>query len=207
VATAAVLALLWMSMVAPAIYRAGALSAQQAPPSGTKPVDPAKPAPPAPLRAQPGIQLAVPAPISPSSVVTSGGPAPFMVGAPGLPGGFRFSFKIDPKTPLADLLPVPPKSQARLRLIDDPMQAPELAFQEPLADVKNAMHHTAHQIAKINHLNRKKTDAFMHALLEKRAHLAGVSFAIGEYCRTEGARSGDVCNRVRRASHRLRNTS
>src|SRR5262245_38321633 len=111
VATAAVLALLWMSMVAPALYRAGALSRQQTPPSGTKPAAPAPPAPPTPLRAQPGIQLAVPAPISPSSVVTSGGPAPFMVGAPGMPGGLRFSFKIDPKTPLADLLPVPPKSQ------------------------------------------------------------------------------------------------
>src|SRR5207249_3591971 len=77
-----------------------------------------------------------------------------------MPGGsFRFSFNIDPNTPLQDLLPAPPKAlgQSRLRLIDDPTQAPELAFQEPLAnDVKSARHLTAHQIAKINHLNRKK---------------------------------------------------
>src|SRR5262249_60667112 len=74
------------------------------------------------------------------------------------------------------------------------------------ADVKNAMHHTAHQIAKINHLNRKKTDAFMHALLEKRADLAGLPFAMGDDCRTKGDRSREFAAAVEMVRHALRNT-
>lgn len=44
----------------------------------------------------------------------------------------------------------------------------------------------AHQIAKINHLNAKKTDAFMVALLEARPDLAGMPFNMGDACRTSG---------------------
>src|SRR5262249_18157950 len=104
--------------------------------------------------------------------------------------GARFTFKIDPKTPLADLLPTPPKSllQPRLRLIDDPAQAPELAFQEPLHKGK-ALAATAHQIAKINHVNAKKTDAFMEALLGRRADLSALPFKMGDACRTKADRA------------------
>src|SRR4029077_6991754 len=42
---------------------------------------------------------------------------------------------------------------------------------------------------KINHLNQKKTDSFMEALLGKRTDLAGLPFAMGDACRTKGDRS------------------
>src|SRR5262249_53198148 len=115
-ATAALLALLWLGVVTPAMDRAGALGAQQPPP---------------PTRTTLPDDTPVIGPGQPSA---SPGP------------GARFTFKIDPKTPLADLLPTPPKSllQPRLRLIDDPAQAPELAFQEPLHKGK-ALAATAHQ--------------------------------------------------------------
>jgi hypothetical protein len=140
--TAALLALFWMGMVAPALDCAGLVSAQQPPPSPNP------------------------------------GDVP------------RFKFKIDPKTPLADLLPMPPQAlpRPRVRLIDDPAQAPELAFQEPLQKGK-ALAATAHQIAKINHLNAKKTDAFMEALLGRRADLAALPFKMGDACRTKADRA------------------
>jgi hypothetical protein len=110
------------------------------------------------------------------------------------PGGLRFQFKIDPNTPLNDLLPVPPKVRrlAGPVLTDDLAQVPEILFQEPLArklGSQKALQQTAHLIAKINHLNQKKTDAFIEALLQKRADLAGLPFAMGDACRTKGERS------------------
>src|SRR5262249_46863366 len=111
--------------------------------------------------------------------------------------GARFTFKIDPKTPLAELLPTPPKAllQPRLRLIDDPAQAPELAFQEPLHKGK-ALAATAHQIAKINHVNAKKTDAFMEALLGRRADLSALPFKMGDACRTKTDRAREFAMAV-----------
>jgi hypothetical protein len=47
---------------------------------------------------------------------------------------------------------------------------------------------TAHQFAKISHLNAKKTDGFMIELLENRPDLAGLPFAMGDDCRTSGDR-------------------
>ena len=47
-----------------------------------------------------------------------------------------------------------------------------------------AMEATAHVMAKINHLNREKTDAFMLAMIEKRADLRGLPFLMGDECRT-----------------------
>jgi len=47
-------------------------------------------------------------------------------------------------------------------------------------------------LAKINHLNAKKTDAFMAALLESRSDLAGLPFQMGGACRTSGEQMKQV---------------
>jgi hypothetical protein len=106
----------------------------------------------------------------------------------------RFQFKIDPKTLLKDLLPLPPKTRkiAGPVLGDDLTQIPEVQFQaRPAKDVSNteAMKQIAHQMAKINHLNDKKTDGFLEALRKERLDLNGLPFAMGDACRTKGERS------------------
>ena len=96
-------------------------------------------------------------------------------------------FTINPDASLKELLPIPPKAGAVApRLIDDISQVPEVAFQEPLAKSPEALKLTAHTIAKINHLNRKKTDGFIEALLGERPDLAGLPMAMGDTCRTKG---------------------
>jgi hypothetical protein len=106
----------------------------------------------------------------------------------------RFHFKIDPKTPLKDLLPAPPalaRSTEQLPTADL-ATVPEVRFQEPgprdLPPGK-ALEQTAYAIAKINHLNAKRTDGFLQELLNQRPDLAGLPFAMGDACRTTGERS------------------
>lgn len=113
--------------------------------------------------------------------------------------GPRFQFKIDPKTPLDDLLPAAPTGsrQARLLVDDDLAKVPEVAFQGPPALAK-AHELTAHTIAKINHVNQKKTDAFMEALMKKRTDLAGLPFTLGEACRMKGERGTQFANSLTR---------
>jgi hypothetical protein len=109
-------------------------------------------------------------------------------------GARRFQFTIDPKTPLKDLLPVPPaiRGSATPTLAKDLTQVPEIHFQMPL-DKKlandEAIKETAHMMAKINHLNDKNPDGFMTALRGERVDLAGLPFAMGDACRTLGDRS------------------
>src|SRR5262249_33954630 len=77
-------------------------------------------------------------------------------------------------------------------LTDDLAQVPEVLFEQPAArDLPKgkALEQTAHAIAKINHLNKKKTDAFLEALLASRLDLAGLPVAMGDACRTRGERS------------------
>src|SRR5262245_20522049 len=103
---------------------------------------------------------------------------------------FRFTFVINPDAPLRDLLPIPPKASAGApRLIEDISQVPEVAFQEPLAKSPEALKLTAHTMAKINFLNRKKTDGFLEALLQERPDLLGLPMAMGDACRTKGDRT------------------
>jgi hypothetical protein len=104
-----------------------------------------------------------------------------------------FQFSIDPKTPLKDLLPITPKikKSAGPVLDDDLTRVPEVQFEEPLkkdGDGLAARRHIAFQIAKINHLNVKKTDSFLEALRGDRADLAGLPMAMGDACRTRGER-------------------
>jgi hypothetical protein len=106
----------------------------------------------------------------------------------------RFRITIDPKTPLTDLLPPPPKATAQKpsAFVDDLANVPELMLTEPLAnepDNHKAIEALALQIAKINHLNKEKPDRFMEVLLKERPDLAGLPFQMGTDCRLSSTRS------------------
>jgi hypothetical protein len=113
----------------------------------------------------------------------------------------RFSFTIDPRAPLMELLPVPPKRDGETArpLTEDLARVPEVAFQQPLArdlPPDKAQEQTALTIARINHLNQTKSDHFLEALLETRADLAGLPVAMGDACRTTGERSREFKHAV-----------
>lgn len=135
------------------------------------------PAPPAPPVAE--------SPPPPPALPQLGVPGqPFLVTpAPAQP---RFNFKIEAGTPLKDLLPVAPKgAPARGPLLtDDLNKVPEAEFEARPEKFDALTERTAHQLAKINHLNAKKADAFMGALVESRPDLAGLPFVMGDDCRT-----------------------
>ncbi len=132
------------------------------------------------------------------------GPQPAPASFPPTP---RFEFKIDPNAPVKDLFPTPPKVKpvAGPILTDDLTKVPEAEFQARPEKVTNdgkLTEQVAYQLAKINHLNAKKTDAFMVALVESRADLAGLPFAMGDDCRTSGERTKQftiAVNTVRQA--------
>jgi hypothetical protein len=124
----------------------------------------------------------------------------------------RFHFKIDPSTPVKDLLPKTPKA-GRIGPIqtDDLAQVPEILYEEPWELPKEkALERTAHAIAKVNHLNGKETDGFLKALLHERPDLAGLPMAMGDACRTKGERSREfnlAVATVRRALQQSQGTS
>ncbi len=132
----------------------------------------------------------------PMNVMTFG----MMPGGPGGPA-MRFTFTIDPKTPLKDLLPTPPqvKNPGRPVLTEDLTQVPEIDFQLPLPrDLNNvkAMEQTAHTMARINFLNGQKTDGFLEVLQKERTDLHGLAFAMGDECRLKGERSRSLTEAV-----------
>ena len=150
--------------------------------------------PPAPPKAPPvgSAQPSLPIPEAGPPGMTPGN-LPLTLAAPPTPAP-RFNFKIDPKTPVKDLLPVPPKFAGPLGPLqsDALSQVPEVRFQEPWGrdlPKDKALMQTAHAIAKINHLNAKEDEGFLKALLRDRADLNGLSFAMGDACRTTGERS------------------
>jgi hypothetical protein len=115
--------------------------------------------------------------------------------------GSRFSFKFDPNTPTKELLPAPPRATADVGpvLKDDLAMVPEVQFQAPLAKVgpsANPTQEIALQLARITHVNAKKTDAFMVALLENRPDLAGLPFVMGDDCRTNSERTKQFTSAV-----------
>src|SRR5262249_45075590 len=84
-------------------------------------------------------------------------------------------------------------------LVEDPARLPEIAFQQPLArdlPPEKAQEQTALTIARINHLNKEKSDSFMEALLEARPDLSGLPVAMGEACRSTGERSREFKHAV-----------
>jgi hypothetical protein len=101
----------------------------------------------------------------------------------------HFAFPIDPKTPVRDLVPGPMKGLALPTnwANEDLNKVPEVAFGEPVAKTltkDEALEATAHILAKINHVNHRKTDGFMLAMLDKRTDLRGLPVRMGEECRT-----------------------
>lgn len=135
----------------------------------------------------------------------------------------RFKYAVDPKMPLAELLPRAPKVAARPRpnLIDDLEQVLEVSLEAPvefdpqlrnlaklteeqLGEVfdelmrgKNkAMAHIAEGIARINHLNAKGTDYFMDVLLANRADLRGLPVVKGDACRLSKERGREFTRAV-----------
>lgn len=105
-------------------------------------------------------------------------------------GGFngtqRFHFRISPKTPLTDLMPMAPVVPA-IRSpwhVKELTQVPEVVFQE--ARQKDTTH-IALTLAKIHHLNQRETDQFVKRLVEARADLAGLPFVVGDACRMSDA--------------------
>lgn len=129
----------------------------------------------------------------------------FSIQAVGLPGP-RFNFTIDANSPVKDLLPAAPavKPIKGPVLNDDLRSVPEIEFQarQKITNDGKLIEQTAHQLAKINHMNAKQTDAFMRALIESRPDLAGMPFVMGDDCRTSGERSrlfAQAVNTVRRA--------
>jgi hypothetical protein len=132
-------------------------------------------------------------------------------------------FTINPNTPLKELLPTPPKTGKAPgpMLTEDLIHVPEVEFQAlaageshaggpgkvsplvelalELLDVQQPLPNPAaldiaHQIAKINHLNSRKTDGFIEALRGQRPDLIGLPFAMGDACRSKGERSRQFAN-------------
>jgi hypothetical protein len=120
----------------------------------------------------------------------------------------RFQFTIASDTPVNELLPLVPAKKAdcatHVRSLAD---VPEAEFQAPLskglAGVE-AQKQTAHMIAKVNHLNGKKTDGFMDALRGGRPDLDGLPFAMGDDCRIKGDRSREFTRAVATVRNALR---
>ena len=120
----------------------------------------------------------------------------------------RFEFKIDPQTPLAELLPLAPDVVTPLSpwLVRDWAEVPEVHFQKsparpksdsapakPLEDkeavleavksLEASLQRTALTVARINHVNQKGRDHFLKTLVERRSDLTGLPFVMGDDCR------------------------
>jgi hypothetical protein len=94
--------------------------------------------------------------------------------------------KFDPRTPLEQLLPVSPREKTLLALPQKLADVPEVSFEGPhpkTLQADEAFEHIAHTVDKIHHVNAKKRDAFVEALLSKRADLSGMPMAMGDSCR------------------------
>jgi hypothetical protein len=112
----------------------------------------------------------------------------------GGPGQQRFTFTINPNTPLKELLPAAPKVERTRRPVvtDDPARVPELVLEKAPSrdlDQATATKNTALTVARVNHINKKEADGFIKALQANREDLAGLPFAMGDKCRTKGDHS------------------
>jgi hypothetical protein len=100
--------------------------------------------------------------------------------------------KIDPNTPLQVLLPTAPKTEAKIAppFNEDLRLVPEIGFGQPISrklQIQEAVQQTANIFAKVNHLNKKKKDGFLEALITQRPDLHGLPFRMGDECRTSEA--------------------
>jgi hypothetical protein len=99
--------------------------------------------------------------------------------------------RIDPTRSVADLLPTPPpSSKAPVYLGDDLSFVPELMLEAaPKLTTHEWRSRKARAAAAALHLNRNEEDGYLKALLSRRPDLAGVTFVMGDACRTSGARA------------------
>ena len=217
VSAAALLALLAaLAWSAPGGVRAQPAPGQPGPQAGPGPQQPPSPGgqagqPTPPPAAEvpsvpPGAQPPGPEPTPP---ILQNPPAVFDGPAP---PPQRFQITIDPKTPLKDLLPTPPKAKAVARRgpADDLASVPELDLQAALpkgVDANAAAQHTAEMLAKINFLNGKQSDGFLKALRGERADLDGLPFAMGDACRTKGERTQQFAHAVALVRQALQNAA
>jgi hypothetical protein len=140
-------------------------------------------------------------------------------------GAPRFHFTIDPKTPVKDLLPpAPPATRRTGPLLNDSLAlVPEVQLQAPLPRgqstaplpqteiltqppasgmpgtskrASTSLEQMAYLIAKLNHLNRRRPDGALEALLSHRPDLAGLPVAMGDACRTGAERSKHFADAV-----------
>jgi HEAT repeat protein len=134
----------------------------------------------------------------PGGPPTGMAPGPQGISSPGGPGGGigpqRFNFTIAPKATVKDLLPTVPsgKPQKPSAFVESLAQVPEVMLTDPLPRNPESDHSLkliAHQIAKINHINKEKQDRFMEALLASRPDLANLPFQLGDSCRQTAVRS------------------
>src|SRR5262249_39074142 len=97
---------------------------------------------------------------------------------------WKTKFKIKPRTPVKDLLPTAPKaSKSAVSLGNDLRKVPELVFEAPPAkqlSTKEWTKRTGRNLAKADHLNARKKDGFVKALVAERADLSGLPFLMGD---------------------------
>jgi hypothetical protein len=197
---------LGLAAVAALILSWTALAQPPGSPPTANPPPPGSPSPGAPPTAAPGGSAPtdpVTTPTVPRAQIVDLQQVTFQV--MGMPGP-RFNFTIDANTPVKDLLPTPPavKPVKGPVLNDDLKSVPEVEFQvrPKITHDGKLTEAIAHQLAKINHMNAKKTDAFMSELIRSRPDLAGMPFVMGDDCRTSGERSrhfAQAVNTVRQA--------
>ncbi len=98
--------------------------------------------------------------------------------------------KIDPATPLKDLLPTPPAAKKTPVYVGDDLRlVPEVAFEAvPAKKLTTEEWRTrmAHTVASALHLAGKEDDGYLKAALKGREDLAGMPFVMGGACRTMG---------------------
>jgi hypothetical protein len=95
----------------------------------------------------------------------------------------------DPQARWTDFLPVRPHTAGPqpVRLPAKLSDVPEVFLAEPInLAVSAGRFQIASDLAKITHVNQKKTDAFMELLLSQRSDLSGLPFVLGNACRRQG---------------------
>lgn len=101
-------------------------------------------------------------------------------------GTARLPVKFDPTAPVANLVPVPKSAGVPTRLPVNLTDVPEVSLEDPAAKglpPDEAFEHIAHLIEKINHVNTAKMDAFVEAMITRRADVNGLPFVMGDACR------------------------
>src|SRR5262249_6198040 len=100
--------------------------------------------------------------------------------------------KIDPKTPLKELLPPPPSADlGPVYTGEDLSRVPLLRFEADAGELTSDQWRArkARTAAAALFLNGKEEDGYLKALVKGRPDLAGVPFAMGGACRTKGVRT------------------